>query len=492
MKLTVRIERGPDRGQNFGSLFEARTTNGAAVVGGGFQGVYNTFHRTDRHVLQFFVRPTRGESAPMVEALPRPTRIAGTYLSDLDGTVYSSSEEARSWDESAQEWRAETDGARERMRLGPGMMTFDGGSARFNGRELLAPPDLGEYQRFYYAHDHLFFYHTYWASRTDYRLRTTDDEGFSKLYACPWRPTDGGGVDLDRAEVISLPVVGETPFSYGQFGDEVLTCSNIGGVYVFDGSTWRTAVEPEIGTSYQVYSMVNYYDRLLLGQYPTGQLFEYAGEEVTLVEGWPPVMAGVSSDAREAQTMAIYGGNLYVGVWPWAELWRYSPDMESWSFVRRMFSHPPVTDETTHPYERECAALGIVANQWGQRITSLVPMGSSLMISTSAKSPTEWEPAFDFVGEGRWLEYGTVHRLTMPGSLSVPVKWTEGATRLDFVLKERTMAIVQDGDELASAPIDGSLEAGMGAGEAAWGRGVFGSFGGLALEGWVETNGSEN
>ena len=54
------------------------------------------------------------------------------------------------------------------------------------------------------------------------------------------------------------------------------------------------------------------------------------------------------------------------------------------------------------------------------------------------------------------------------------------------------MAIVQDGDELASAPIDGSLEAGMGAGEAAWGRGVFGSFGGLALEGWVETNGSEN
>ena len=162
MKIAIRIDRGEDQGQNFGSLFEAPTTDGTAVLGGGFQGVYNTYHRTDRHVLQLFVRPTRAEAAPTVEPLPRPTEIAGTYLLDLDGTVYSSGEKVRSWDGSAQAWRAEASSAREGMRLGSGLLTFDGRRAQYNGRELLPTPDLGEYQRFYYAHGRLFFYHTYW------------------------------------------------------------------------------------------------------------------------------------------------------------------------------------------------------------------------------------------------------------------------------------------------------------------------------------------
>ena len=165
--------------------------------------------------------------------------------------------------------------------------------------------------------------------------------------------------------MITLPVVGEVPFSFGQLGPEVLTCSNIGGVYVFDGESWRTAVEPSLERSYQVYSMLNFYVRLLMAQYPTGLLFEYKGEDVTPIEGWPPRMEGVSLKFREAQTTAIYGGDLFVGVVPWAELWRYNTDSDGWTFMSRMFSHPAITNETDHPYENECAALGIVANLWG-------------------------------------------------------------------------------------------------------------------------------
>ena len=69
--------------------------------------------------------------------------------------------------------------------------------------------------------------------------------------------------------------------------------------------------------------------------------------------------------------------------------------------MSRMFSHPSITNETDHPYENECAALGIVANLWGQRVTSLVPLGRSLMLSTSAKSPIEWKPEYDFVGDDK-------------------------------------------------------------------------------------------
>ena len=51
----------------------------------------------------------------------------------------------------------------------------------------------------------------------------------------------------------------------------------------------------------KVYSMLNYHDRLLMAQYPTGELFEYRGKELKRLKGWPPKLPGVSSSAREAQ-----------------------------------------------------------------------------------------------------------------------------------------------------------------------------------------------
>mgnify|MGYP001163995706 CR=1 FL=1 len=486
MKISITLDRGEDRGQNFGTLFEARTQDGSAVVGAGFQGVYNTHHRIDRHVVQFFLRPTDGERTATTQLLPRSTELAGTYLFDLDGEIYSSSEDVWKWNPSTQAWTVDGSDARERMRLETRVLRFDGGSATCDGVSILTPPDRGTYYRFFYAHGHLFFYHTYWAEQDGYRLHTFDDDGFSKLYACPWSPLEPH-VDMERAQVITLPVVGEVPFSYGQYHDEVLTCSNIGGVYVFDGS-WRMIVTPEIETSYQVYSMMNFYDRLLLAQYPTGKLFEYSGEEVTLIEGWPPVMEGVSTSAREAQTLAIYGGDLFVGVWPWAEMWRYSPDADRWVFNRRMLSHPPTTDETVHPYENESAAAGIVHNQWGQRVTSLVPNGTDLMISTSAKAPTLWEPAYDWVGDGKWKEYGTVTRMTMPGVVCAPLQWTEGPTQLEFAIDdEGCMSITQDGVALAFAKTDDTsgVQSGVADSDQMWKRGIFGEFGGIKLEGWL-------
>ncbi|MCA9442886.1 MAG: hypothetical protein KC964_18935, partial [Candidatus Omnitrophica bacterium] len=70
----------------------------------------------------------------------------------------------------------------------------------------------------------------------------------------------------------------EFPYSYGQLGDEVITCSNWGGLYAFDGESWKVLRKPEEGVSYQVYTMITYGDRLLMGQYPTGYFIEYDGE----------------------------------------------------------------------------------------------------------------------------------------------------------------------------------------------------------------------
>ena len=140
MRIGVRVHQGQDIGQNFGTLFEAPTPDGTAVVGAGFQGLYNTYHRVDRHVIQFFIRPTSGEVDCSFEPLPRPTGMAGTYLFDLDGIIYSSSEDVRYWDEPGRVWKADISEARGRMRLGSGVLSFDEDNAEYDGRRLLSPP----------------------------------------------------------------------------------------------------------------------------------------------------------------------------------------------------------------------------------------------------------------------------------------------------------------------------------------------------------------
>ena len=51
--VRVKIDRGADLGQCFGSLCEARTDDNSLVVGAGFQNAYNTRYRADRHAIQF-------------------------------------------------------------------------------------------------------------------------------------------------------------------------------------------------------------------------------------------------------------------------------------------------------------------------------------------------------------------------------------------------------------------------------------------------------
>jgi len=497
-EIIVRFDRGKDLGQNFGSLFEVGTEDGAFVVGAGFSGLYNTYHRDDRHAIHFYVRPTE-ESRPLqTKTLPRPSDLAGTYLYKFDGKAYASVNrvkknhgpipDARVWDESKSSWEVSPSHSRVDTRVGKDLLSFDQSQVLLNGKVVLNSPGAGAYLGFYYAQGHLFFYHVLKVGGTGYRKHTSDSQGYSKLYACPWQAGDGM-VDLSKAVVMTVPVVGEFPYAYGQLGAQVLSCTNIGGAYAFRNGQWRTIVEGELESSYQVYTMLTYYDQLLMGQYPTGELFSFDGQQVHHRNGWPPRMEGVRGSSREAQTMAIYGGELYVGVWPWGELWKYHEDLKKWSLARRMFTHPDPTEETTHPYERECTALGVVLNQWGQRVTSMVSLQDQLLISTSAKWPCAWEPKFDFIANDAWKEYGTVTQLFAPGHLSTTVLWTDKTTEFRFVLKGAKMSIEQEGVLLGTAPLSGAVKnastSAENLAETAWGHGAYGKFTGVTLKGIV-------
>jgi hypothetical protein len=226
--------------------------------------------------------------------------------------------------------------------------------------------------------------------------------------------------------------------------------------------------------------MLNYYDRLLLGQYPSGCLFEFDGEEVQPREDWPPCIPGVAKRAREAQAMALYRGDLYAGVWPWAELWRYDRNAKQWSAIGRMFTRPPVTDKVVHPFEAEIVAYNAahgknnVINDWGQRLTSLAVAGDTMYAGTSNKGGTPRPADYTFIDDEILKEYGQVLRLRRPGHLCGQVQWAKGPTTFQFLVADGQMRLVQDGRELASAPLDRCLAAGLKDAKIAWGSGMFG------------------
>ena len=493
IKITVKIQRGRDIGQSFGSLFEATSDDGSLVIGAGFQNGYNTRYRADRHAVQFFMRPTSGDREMTAEELPRPNNeLTGSYLFGRDGEVYSTYGGLKSWNSKARAWQEAAGGAggtHESMRVGNTALTFGDSMVSFDGRTILEPPDQGSYQLFFYANGYLCFYHV---NRHDkpYHPYISDEDGFSRLYACPWTPNQPR-VDLSKAVTLRLPVVGETTFAWGQLGKQIVTGSNIGGFYVFEDGAWQMLLEPNLGVSYQLYSSLAFHDRLLMGQYPTGRVFEYDGNAITDQSGWPPVLTGVSSSAREAQTSVIYGGDLMVGVWPWGEVWRYNPDSRKWIFSRRMFEHPVLSDQITHPYDVENRD-NAPQNLWGQRVTSLVANGPDLFISTSAKSPFEWKPkTYPFLAPEKWKSYGKVYRATMPGHLAAPTIWTDGPTTIEFIIRGAEIVIHQDGKRLAAVTLNGALAEQISDVKAfedvTWGDGIYGRFGGTAITGKLDS-----
>ena len=474
--FNIDADLGTDLGQSFGSLFELKDSKGRVVIGAGFQDVYNTRSRNARLTLQFYVRPPAGDARQQIARLPHPDLDCGVFLFDHNSSVYCWSgvgpNGVRKWDSQKKKWLRQHppttkvirngDGV---MNLGDGLLAFTNNQVLFNGKVILKSKHTD--YCYYYAHGHLFFF------------RRVAKDNKTYIYACPWKPGEAK-VDITKAIRMTAKYPRETPFAWGQFNKQVLTVSNYGGVHVFDKGKWTTIVEGSDKTSYQVYSMIRLYDRLLLAQYPTGNVFEYRGKGVPKqLKGFPPKLKGVSGSARECQTLSIYRGELFAGVWPWAEVWRYDVDGKKWTFVRRGFSHPKLTDKMVHPYEQHTERFRLVRNHWGQRITSMIPLGESLYMSTSSKGTYKWYDKYKFLTEQQRREYGAVMALKLFGNLAVPLKWNKGRLQLKLtVADDGVMAVYQNGKKLAQTNFKPTKRLDLGNEEPTFGKGIFGPFSG--------------
>lgn len=478
VEITATIDLGKDQGQNFGTIFEMHDARGNVVAGAGFAGLYNTRFRHDRHTLQFFVRPDKFSFE--IQELPRPNADAGCYIFDYNGRIYAAAEMSdrvyREWDDASAKWIDDPSFDPQAMRVGDLVMLVAGKPLRcvdsqvhYDDKLILDRPQTGYYHHFYYAAGHLVFFHN----------NRDGSPSFSRLYACKWDAESNAPIDLNQAVALDVTFPGETPFAIGQLNGAIIDSSNRGGVYRFDGKSWQVLNAPRDDVSYQLYSMLNFNDVLLMAHYPSGHLYRYDGMMIDEQIGWPPKMPGVSTSVREAQTTALYGGDLYVGVWPWAELWRRDTVSQKWEFVRRMFQQPEITNAVNHPWEQQMVELNaasggkLVINDWGQRVTGLVPMGTSLFVSTSAKGPWPANQRPPFLTDDAYAEYGKVYRITVPGVISAPIEWKNGPTTLKFTINKNRMTMEQDGKLLAecAAPADARAFSDR----MVWSKGLFGA-----------------
>lgn len=465
--IRMRVDFGKDEGRDLGTLFEVRDAGGALLASAGFVGAYNTYYRAARHTLLFHVGGGAAEIAPVWSRLERPSESRLHYLFEKQGGVYASDRGGKTYLLRGRSWMKTRAEVLPGFDVGARHVAVAANRVLVGGRNVLDFAGLGGTAgSFYYAQGWLFFH----VAKANSATRET------LLYACPWDAEGGTRIALGRAVILPLDVPGEFPYSYGQAGDAVIVGSNSGGVYRFAGGGWATVRAADPKVSFQLYTMVNFEDRLLMGQYPTGELFEYSEEGLRHLAGWPPRPSGAGARAREAQTLAYYGGRLYCGVWPWGEVW--ARDAAQWRWVHRFFGVPEIAEEVVAPFEKELAGLGeTVSNLWGQRITSMIPFEDRLLISTSNKNGAAAERRVPALSEAM-EDYGAVWELRVPGALSVPIFWREGPTELAFRIGADFIAVLQDGLLLGRAAHAGGVPD---LGQIRWGAGLYGSFSGTVL-----------
>ena len=249
--FTIVLDRGEDIGQNFGTLFEVRSTEGRPLLGAGFLGAYNTFDRADRHVLHVF---ERSEAPATFEALPRVNGDAGVYLFGRGGRLYARSaadgedSAIRVFNEATKGWDMAEGVSPDATAVADGLLEVGEREVRYKDRTLLqmagGPGDV-------------------WAapttpgagscSGTTSTATTPGPSDSSPGRGGPGRPIGSRRRGRSRCQ---LGKKGEFPYAMGQLRDDLLVTTNQGGVYRLRSDRWEPLRLPD-GKSHQVYAALN-------------------------------------------------------------------------------------------------------------------------------------------------------------------------------------------------------------------------------------------
>lgn len=177
----------------------------------------------------------------------------------------------------------------------------------------------------------------------------------------------------------------DSPLCYGELNGDLLLGTNMGHLYSFNASSGavNSIFKSTPGISSQFYCMLSYYDSVLLGHFPSGNAYQYDGKNLRLLQEDAP---GYKQYGRELQSIALSGGQIYAGIWPWSEIWSFDINSKAWAFFKRVIQKPDskLIDSCQHPYQGWLKDGE--TNELGQRVFNIVPYKSWLFAASSSKS----------------------------------------------------------------------------------------------------------
>lgn len=464
LDITLEATLGRDLGQPVGSLFEARDDDGHVLFGAAVPDAFSTYVRDNNRVMTFYakglgVTPTLSPIGKPFDSDHNGVRLLvdGPDLlamyREFNPIAVKRLDEKGEWTDTGDRW-APYEGLGGIQVVNNKRLLFSRRTIVYDGREIFRSEHSG---LSYYAGGRLFI-----AQSAPKRLLVAD-----------WNPE----VDAPVTEELcrSFFMDGD-PFVFGSWRDHVLLATNIGNVYVYRNGNLDTLRRSD-GQSWQAYSLTMLYDTLLIGHYPSGALYTYNGDGLAPFKPDLPVLEGAAKDSREAQTLAMYAGELYVGVWPWGEVWRFDPDPRSWHFVCRVFDQPAVTSDVLEPYAREMRDTEDVYNYWGQRIMNLTSHDDALYIGTMNKQGKPFiAERHAFLSPLAVSQYGQTYRFDGGAQIAAQFKWKE-RTSFRFVCDGIRMSMYQDDVLLGATELTGNL-ASRRVKTMTYGNGICGDFAG--------------
>lgn len=310
------------------------------------------------------------------------------------------------------------------------------------------------------------------------------------VYRCAFAP----GVDQTCGPLERIEFAGGSAYALAAWNDAVWIGDSLGQIWRIDrdGSVNHefdgARLDPlNSGRAGEFYSFAVFGDSLVAGHYPSGRLVRRTPTGSWIPFG-PPLgsienLGTYNATELEVQSLLVYAGRLWAGVYPWGELWQISPDGEA-APPLRLFAAPeranppfPYSDkllkaairiepgasgicsfdgtfdqfltwanaQTT--WIRDCLArIGYVSKtDWGQRVPTLTIAAAAIYAATGNRLDHGYDPVRDerILTPIASEEYGRVWAVRLKNAGSMPVSWpTDGRLRLDVQIeRSRRIAV---------------------------------------------------
>jgi hypothetical protein len=476
-RLEMAIDFGRDYGQNLGTLFELFDANGKVLCGAGFNSSVQTRVAINNRMLEFYCRlPDRDIR---ITDLGKPDQsFTRPVINQVDNTLMDFASE-RAF----------------RNEYGWGTASYPSVKGDILNIQMVRNEPL------YFLRDELNTAISYRGKRITIVTEPLStlyydknvyilgrDSGLDEVYLY-WFEWDGyaseqyESVEIHR--VAAPPELTEVYALYGYEGKLLIAGS---GSYLFEFSDGEFKIVPpdqellshiDSKKSGELYSFITYFDKVLIGHYPSGLLLKYGSYELTTIQNSPPLVEDEWQSGatyyREAQSLAIYGGDLYVGMYPWGRVFRLDRDTNQWGYYRP-FEHPQIM-AGKFPYADTCPKA-----EWAQRITYLTPYRGSLaagMGSMRANPQQSENPVC--IPEEAFEDYGRVELITAAASTMGQLKWTDEVVNIEFIARVDGLDIYQDGEEIAHTRTSISREFFEKTGQIEFGYGIYGPINGTIL-----------